>query len=114
MARKKQQPRKEPSHESVVSSLLDMQAQLRGETARDEGGRRSSGRRAVVTVPPVLRVIDLTDRDVVRIPDGAPSAMAASVSDVASRIASIQARMDRLEEELASVMSQLEDRRRGS
>lgn len=90
----KRKAQAEPTHEAVVSTLLEMQAQLR------QGS-------AVSTKTRDAEVIDLTGPELVRVPDADLSGIEARVSDTVGRIAAMQARIDRLEAELDSLLNRL-------
>ena len=84
--------------EEVLSNLLDLQAELRGETRDDDAAPAEED---VAGPPPVDAVTVATSGLQVRV---APSSAA-----VAERLAALTARLSRLEADLASVGRRIDD-----
>ncbi len=105
----KKATKREPEHEDVVATLLGLQAKLRGDALRTKLPHFVDAPDAVaiaVEDPTVVSVPEAEPESarVIRLPESTPEGY------MQERLASIQERLDLLEEGLTSLMIQIEDR----
>lgn len=104
-------PKREPEHGDVVATLLGLQAKLRGDAARTQLPHFVEApevaevavavkESTVVTVPEA----GSEEATIIRMPEATPS------DYMQERLASIQGRLDLLEEGLTALMIQIEER----